>query len=139
MCRRASLSEAGSIPEAALAVGFTLIELLVVMAIIATLLTLAVPRYFSSVDNSKDAVLKQNLATLRDSLDKYYADTGRYPDTLEDLVKKKYLRSIPLDPITESNSTWLLIAPEDPGKGAVFDVKSGAQGVAQDGQAYEDW
>ena len=121
------------------AAGFTLIELLVVMAIIATLLTLAVPRYFGSVEKSKEAVLKQNLATLRDSLDKYYGDTGRYPDSLDDLVTKKYLRNIPLDPLTESASTWILIAPEDPGKGMVYDVKSGAQGKASDGTAYEDW
>ena len=121
------------------AAGFTLIELLVVMAIIATLLTLAVPRYFGSVEKSKEAVLKQNLATLRDSLDKYYGDTGRYPDSLDDLVTKKYLRNIPLDPLTESASTWILVVPEDPGKGMVYDVKSGAQGKASDGTAYGDW
>ena len=121
------------------AAGFTLVELLVVMAIIATLLTLAVPRYFGSVEKSKEAVLKQNLATLRDSVDKYYGDTGRYPDSLDDLVTKKYIRSIPLDPLTESASTWLIIPPVDPGKGAVYDVKSGAQGKASDGTAYGDW
>jgi len=121
------------------AAGFTLVELLVVMAIIATLLTLAVPRYFGSVEKSKEAVLKQNLATLRDSVDKYYGDTGRYPDSLDDLVTKKYIRSIPLDPLTESASTWVLIPPVDPGKGAVYDVKSGAQGKASDGTAYGDW
>jgi general secretion pathway protein G len=121
------------------AAGFTLVELLVVMAIIATLLTLAVPRYFGSIEKSKEAVLKQNLATLRDSLDKYYGDTGRYPDSLDDLVTKKYLRNIPLDPLTESASTWVLVPPVDPGKGAVYDVKSGAQGKASDGTAYGDW
>jgi general secretion pathway protein G len=119
--------------------GFTLIELLVVMAIIATLLTLAVPRYFGSVERAKEAVLKQDLATLRDSLDKYYGDTGRYPDSLEDLVTKRYLRSIPVDPLTESNSTWMLVAPPDPDKGGVFDVRSGAQGQAPDGTSYADW
>jgi general secretion pathway protein G len=119
--------------------GFTLIELLVVMAIIATLLTLTVPRYFGSVDKSKEAVLKQDLATLRDSLDKYYGDTGRYPDSLEDLVTKKYLRKIPVDPITESSSTWIVVPPGDPGKGLVYDVRSGAQGQAKDGSPYVDW
>ena len=109
------------------------------MAIVATLLTLAVPRYFGSVEKSKEAVLKQDLATLRDSLDKYYGDTGRYPDSLEDLVTKKYLRNIPLDPLTESASTWTTIPPGDPGKGLVYDVKSGAQGKARDGTAYADW
>ena len=137
--RRDSIKEFRIDRRAVLPSGFTLIELLVVMAIIAILLTLAVPRYFSSVDNSKEAVLKQNLATLRDSLDKYYADTGRYPDALEDLVKKRYLRAIPFDPITESDATWVLIAPEDPSKGAVYDVKSGAPGEAREGQAYADW
>jgi general secretion pathway protein G len=125
--------------SAASAAGFTLIELLVVMAIIATLLTLAVPRYFSSIDRSKEAVLKQDLSTMRDSIDKFYGDTGRYPDTLEDLVSKKYLRSIPPDPITDSASTWVVVAPEDPSKGAVYDVKSGAQGKATDGTAYGEW
>ena len=119
--------------------GFTLIELLVVMAIIATLLTLAVPRYFGSVERSKEAVLKQDLATLRDSLDKYYGDRGRYPDSLEDLVEKRYLRSIPVDPLTESRVTWILVPPPDPAKGAVFDVRSGAQGQAPDGTSYGDW
>ena len=121
------------------AAAFTLIELLVVMAIIATLLTLAAPRYFGSVDKSKEAVLRQDLAILRDSLDKYYGDTGRYPDALEDLVTKKYLRNIPVDPITESNATWVVVPPGDPAKGMVYDVKSGAQGQATDGSAYGSW
>ena len=121
------------------AAGFTLIELLVVMAIIATLLTLAVPRYFGSIEKSKEAVLRQDLATLRDSLDKHYGDTGRYPDSIEELVTKKYLRSVPVDPITESNATWVLIPPENPGRGLVHDVRSGAPGKARDGTSYADW
>lgn len=119
--------------------GFTLIELLVVMAIIATLLTIAVPRYFHSVARSKEAVLKQDLATMRDALDKYYGDTGKYPDALEDLVAKKYLRSIPVDPMTDSAATWVVVPPEDAGKGAVYDVRSGAAGNASDGSAYASW
>ena len=121
------------------AAGFTLIELLVVMAIIATLLTLALPRYFGSVDRSKEAVLKQDLAVMRDTIDKYYADTGRYPDSLDDLVSKKYLRNIPVDPLTESAGTWAVLAPPDPKKGLVYDVKSGAPGTASDGTSYGDW
>ena len=119
--------------------GFTLIELLVVMAIIATLLTLAVPRYFGSIERSKEAVLKQNLAALRETIDKFYGDTGRYPDSLDELVTKKYLRGVPLDPITESAATWIAVQPLDPKTGLVRDVKSGAQGTAQDGTPYVDW
>ena len=119
--------------------GFTLIELLVVLAIIGTLLTLAVPRYVHSVERSKEAVLKQDLSALRDALDKYYGDTGKYPDALDDLVAKKYLRSIPVDPITGSASTWVAVPPEDPAKGGVYDVRSGAPGNAPDGSAYASW
>ena len=109
------------------------------MTIIATLLTLAVPRYFGSVDRAKEAVLKQNLATLRDCIDKYNGDTGRYPDSLDDLVTKKYLHAIPNDPITETPATWIAVPPEDLKKGAVYDVKSGAPGKAIDGTSYVEW
>ncbi len=119
--------------------GFTLIELLAVLAIIATLLMLAVPRYFSSVDKSKEAVLKENLYQMRDAIGKYYADKGRYPESVETLAIEKYLRKVPLDPITESASTWEAVPPEDPQKGGVFDVKSGAQGTATDGTTYGEW
>jgi general secretion pathway protein G len=119
--------------------GFTLIELLVVMAIIAVLLTLAVPRYFGSLDRSKEAVLKEDLFQLRDAIGKYYGDRGKYPESLEALATEKYLRKVPVDPITESATTWVVVAPEDPQKGAVYDVKSGAQGKATDGSAYAEW
>ena len=89
---------------------FTLIELMVVMAIIATLLTIALPRYFGSVERSKEATLKQSLAVMRDAIDKFYGDTGRYPDALEELVTKRYIRSLPVDPITESATTWVTVA-----------------------------
>jgi general secretion pathway protein G len=119
--------------------GFTLIELLVVMAIIAVLLTLAVPRYFGSMDKSKEAVLKEDLFQLRDAIGKYYGDKGKYPESLETLATEKYLRKVPIDPITESATTWVVVAPEDPQKGAVYDVKSGATGKATDGSTYSDW
>ena len=119
--------------------GFTLIELLVVLAIIATLLLIAVPRYYSSVDRSKEAVLKENLYQLRDAIGKYYADRGKYPESVEALAAEKYLRGVPVDPITESASTWVVGAPEDPQKGGVYDVRSGAQGKASDGKAYGEW
>lgn len=119
--------------------GFTLIELLVVMAIIALLLTIAVPRYFHSIDRAKEAVLKENLAQMRDAIDKYYGDRGRYPDRLDDLVEKKYLRRIPPDPVTESSVTWISVPPQPGEQGRIFDVKSGAPGAALDGTQYGDW
>ncbi len=103
--------------------GFTLIELTIVLALIALLLTIAVPRYFHAVDSGRLAVQRQNLAAMRDAIDKYYGDLGRYPDELDDLVRKKYLRSIPVDPITEK-ADWTVVAPEDPTQGKVFDVVS---------------
>lgn len=119
--------------------GFTLIELLVVMAIIAMLLSLTMPRYFHSVDKSKDAALHSDLRGFRDAIDKYYGDTGKYPDSLDDLVVKKYLRSIPPDPITGSNLTWIAVPPGESEKGKVYDVKSGAKGVAGDGTSFSEW
>ena len=119
--------------------GFTLIELLVVMAIIATLLTIASPRYFHSVDKSKEAVLHQNLALTREVLDKYYGDNGKYPDSLDELVSKKYLRGLPSDPVAGSSTAWLIIPPDSPEKGGVYDIRSSAPGNARDGSAYKDW
>ena len=119
--------------------GFTLIELLVVMAIIAVLLTIAAPRYFHSVDKSKEAVLHQNLELTRQAIDKYFSDNGKYPDSLDDLVQKKYLRTLPYDPIAESNTTWIAVAPSSTDKGALFDIKSGAVGVSINGTEYKDW
>ncbi|MRR58956.1 MAG: prepilin-type N-terminal cleavage/methylation domain-containing protein [Deltaproteobacteria bacterium] len=119
--------------------GFTLVELLVVLAIIGTLVSLVAPRYTGSVDKAKESVLRENLATLREAIDKHYADTGKYPATLSDLVSKHYIRRMPEDPITDSTTTWVLVPPSDPQKGAIFDIKSGAPGKSQDGTAYQDW
>lgn len=119
--------------------GFTLIELLVVMTIIALLLTIAIPRYFHSVDKSKETVLRDNLTIMRDAIDKYYGDNDKYPDTLDDLVTKKYIRKIPPDPITESATTWVTVPASDPAKGLVFDVHSGSPDKARDGSAYAEW
>lgn len=121
------------------AAGFTLIELLVVLAIVSTLLLLVAPRYFNKVDESKEAVLRDNLRATRDMLDKFYGDNGRYPDTLEELVEKKYLRAVPVDPITESATTWQLVPVPDSYKGTVYDIRSGASGTARDGKNYGDW
>jgi general secretion pathway protein G len=119
--------------------GFTLIELLVAMTIIALLLSIVTPRYFHSVSKAEEAVLKQDLALLRETLDKYHADTGKYPDTLEDLITKNYFRKIPVDPVTQSSTSWILIPPASTEKGAIFDIKSGAPGNGKDGTAYADW
>ncbi|OGA46714.1 MAG: type II secretion system protein G, partial [Betaproteobacteria bacterium RIFCSPLOWO2_12_FULL_62_58] len=112
---------------------------LAVFAIIAILLTLAVPRYFSSVDKAKEVVLKENLNQVRDAIGKYYGDKGKYPESLDALATDKYLRKVPMDPITESAATWVVVPPDDPQKGGVYDVKSGAQGEALDGSAYGEW
>ena len=116
--------------------GFTLIELLVVMAIIAGLLTLAVPRYFQHIDRTRESVLKSDLATMRDAVDKFYTDTGRYPESLSELVARKYLRKLPVDPVTESVESWIVVAPADPKLGAVYDIRSGATGTTRDGRPY---
>lgn len=118
--------------------GFTLIELLVVLAIIATLLTLVVPRYFQHVDRSKEAVLRENLATIRDAIDKFHADAGFWPPTLETLAERRYIRALPVDPITERTDTWQLIPPPD-GTQGVYDVRSGAEGAGINGQPYSEW
>jgi len=119
--------------------GFTLIELLVVMAVIATLLTIAVPRYFRSIQRSREAVLKQDLTTLRESIDKFYGDTGKHPQTLAALVEKRYLRSIPVDPIARTAEKWMVVNSDDPEDNGVKDVKSGAEGAGENGVPYGEW
>ena len=119
--------------------GFTLIELLVVMTIIATLLMIAYPKYFKSVDHSKESALREDLSIIRDALDKFYADTGNYPNALDDLVSKGYLRAVPPDPITDSTQTWVLIPSPQAEHMGIFNIKSGAQGNAEDGKPYSEW
>lgn len=118
--------------------GFTLIELLVVMSIIALLLTIVSPRYFTSVDRAKEAVLKQNLSILRDAIDKYHADTGQYPDSLNQLVEDRYIRAVPVDPITEED-LWAELPPPDPEMEGIFDVHTLSGKQALDGSFYEKW
>ena len=119
--------------------GFTLIELLVVLAIVALLLTLAVPRYLPRIDGARETILLDNLRNTREVIDQFYSDTGRYPDSLGQLVEKKYLRNVPVDPITESSATWIVVPPEDGAKGAVYSIKSGAPGNDRSGKPYLDW
>ena len=115
--------------------GFTLIELLVVMAIIATLLSIATPHYFSHIDRAREAALRETLAVVRDSIDKFHSDTGRYPQELEELVSKRYLRNTPLDPVNDHSDTWIIINPPNEVAG-VYDIKSGAGG---EGSPYAQW
>jgi general secretion pathway protein G len=112
--------------------GFTLVELMAVLSIIALLLAVVVPDYVGRAKRAEEAVLQENLAVMRDALDKHYADAGRYPETLQELVTKRYLRSIPKDPFTQSNASWVAVPPADPKKGAIFDIHSSAKG-------YERW
>lgn len=126
--------------------GFTLIELLVVMAALGLLLAVAAPRYVEHVDRSRETVLRHNLAGLRDVVNKFYADRSRYPKDLQELVSERYLRQVPLDPLTDRVDSWVLVPP--PGgqvgasggvPGGVFDVRSGAPGKARDGTLYASW
>ncbi|MFP3549824.1 type II secretion system protein [Paraburkholderia sp. SIMBA_049] len=117
--------------------GFTLIELLIVLSVIALMLTIAMPNYFHSIDASKEKILAQNLLATRDAIDRFYGDAGRYPDSLEELVEKHYLRSLPIDPITDSATTWHIVPPDEPYPGKVYDIKSGAQGADSNGKPYE--
>lgn len=119
--------------------GFTLIELLVTLAIIGLLLTIAAPSYMGRAAKAEEAVLRQNLAILRDALDKHYADAGRYPESLAELVSRRYLRALPLDPMTHSSGTWVAVRPADPALGGVYDLRSGARGTGTDGRPYAQW
>ena len=119
--------------------GFTLVELMVVLAVIALLISIVAPHYVGRIARAEEAVLRENLVLMRDALDRHYADAGRYPASLEELVAKRYLRAIPNDPVTQSSTTWVVIAPEDLKKGAVYDVRSGAKGNGASGKPYAQW
>lgn len=125
MVSRANMSRyrnAKSMNDRAVAVrGFTLIELLVVFTLLALLLSLAVPRYLSTVDSSREKVRQQNLATIRDALDKFKADQGRYPSDLTELVSRQYLRAVPQDPVTETQA-WVPLAHPGGQESGVYDV-----------------
>ena len=119
--------------------GFSMIELMVALAILATILSLAVPRYFGNIDAAKESVLREDLYLMRDAIDKHFADHGKYPDKLDDLVTKRYLRKIPVDPFTLSSNSWVAVAPADAALGAVYDVRTSAPNKARDGSWYKDW
>jgi general secretion pathway protein G len=119
--------------------GFTLIELLVVLGIVALLLTLALPRFFPRLDSAKETILANNLRNTRAVIDQFYADTGRYPESLEQLVEKKYLPTVPVDPIADSSDGWIIVRPEDATMGGVYDIHSSAKGKGRDGTLYSNW
>lgn len=110
-----------------------MIELIIVMSIIGLLLSIAVPRYFQALERGKRQVQQQNLSLMRDAIDKYFGDTAHYPERLEDLVTKRYLRAIPIDPVTEA-ADWEVIAPPDPALGGVYDVQSSRAASTTDAQ-----
>ncbi|MBI2187447.1 MAG: prepilin-type N-terminal cleavage/methylation domain-containing protein [Acidobacteria bacterium] len=124
--------------------GFTLIEVMVVMALIVVLASISLAVHANSQTRAREAVLKENLFRMRDAIDQYHADKNEYPPALEDLVTAKYLRAIPVDPFTNSASTWQTIMSEiDPANPAatpgVYDVKSGTDRTALDGTPYSEW
>lgn len=121
--------------------GFTLIELIVVMAIVALLVTIAAPRYLQSVDRAREATLRTSLGVMRDAIDRFAADRGRYPESLEELVSTRYLRSLPEDPMSGRRDAWVLLAPAPDSvlQGQVSDVRSSAAGRARDGALYAEW
>lgn len=119
--------------------GFTVIELLVVLAVIALLMSVATPRYIQHLDTAREVALKEDLHQMRDAIDKFYSDQGRYPADLKELVVRRYLREVPIDPITDRSDTWIIVAPSNKAGGAVFDVRSGAKGAARDGRTFVSW
>lgn len=119
--------------------GFTFIELLVVLSIVALLLSVSYPRYMQSVETAKEAALRENLRVMRGSLDRYKADKGRWPGSLDELVSSSYLSSVPIDPITESSGTWRTEANSDTEDNGVRDVKSGAVGSDREGRSYASY
>ena len=119
--------------------GFTLIELMIVMSILGILLIIAQPMYKESTVKAKEAVLMENLFTLRDVIDQYYVDKERYPDSLDDLASDSYIRTVPIDPFTKSIDSWQLIPPPDGYDGNVYDVHSGSDLISLGGTPYNEW
>jgi general secretion pathway protein G len=119
--------------------GFTLIELLVVMTIIAVLLTIAVPRYFHTLERSRETVLRQDLSVMREAIDKHLGDYGQYPDSLTALVERRYLRAVPVDPFTKKADDWQMVVSEDADRPGIRDVHSAAEGQGSDGMPYKEW
>jgi type II secretion system protein G len=130
--------------------GFTLIELLVVLAIVALLLSIVAPRTIDHIERARETTLKASLKEMRSALDQFEADLGHPPANLEELVQRRYLRELPVDPVTERRDTWLALSPAEAapadaqpvhtlGADGVVDVRSGAEGSGRDGTPYRTW
>jgi general secretion pathway protein G len=124
--------------------GFTLIELMIVVSIVGILAAIAAPNYQWGIIRAKEAVLRESLYNFRTTIDQFNADQGKYPDSLQDMVDKKYLRDIPVDPFTKSKDSWVILAPPAPTdgsevKGAVYDVHSGSNLVGTNNVPYNEW
>ena len=124
--------------------GFTLVELLIVISLISILAAMGLVQYRNSVLSSREAVLRTDLFRMRDAIDQYYADKGKYPSSLDSLVSDGYMRKVPEDPFTKTSDSWQTVPAEpDPGnpsaEAGIYDVKSGAQGQALDGSNFADW
>ena len=119
--------------------GYTLIEMLIVLSIISILATMAMPSFQKSLIRAKETNLRRSLFIMRDTIDQFYADHGRYPNSLEDLETEKYVRQIPIDPFTGQSDTWITIPPEGFAEGNVYDVHSGSDKVGLEGVPYNEW
>ena len=124
--------------------GFTLVELMIVMTIIGILAAIAIPSYIRAVQKAKEAVLREDLHTLRTAIDSYTVDKEKAPDSLDDLVQAGYLKSIPKDPMTSSTDTWITNQSDtmtdiNETQGGMDDVHSGSEGIASDGTTYNTW
>ena len=124
--------------------GWTLIELLIVLSLILILTSMALTQYSNSITRTKEAALASDLYLMRDAIDQYYADKGKYPDSLQTLVSEHYLRQIPVDPITRSSDTWVTEQAETSASSTsadagIYNVKSGSDGTSLDGRRYSDF
>lgn len=119
--------------------GYTLIEMMTVIAIIGILATIAMPSFQKSIVRTREASLRNSLFILRDVIDQYYADQGQYPESLDSLVEKRYIRSIPQDPFTGSSETWILIQAQGEGLSGIYDVHSGSDKISLYGTPYNEW
>lgn len=118
--------------------GFTLVELLLVLFVVAMLASLVAPMVTSSIQRARESTLREDLRVLRKAIDDYYGDTGKYPESLETLAEKRYIRKVPVDPITDRADSWIAVRGEDTNSG-VMDVRSGSDEQAADGSRYQDW